>query len=116
MKLCATDEPKSIPSGDPRQLHVPTIDARVVRDDFLANPRCCEYPRHLCVHELTKKAIHAKAGAIAVESQGRTLTYAELDVCSNQLARRLCRSGRGTDERSVEMVVALLGVLEAGGR
>ncbi len=123
MHLCATDVPKSIPSkGDPRQLRVPTIHATVAREDFSANQRCREYPGHPCVHELLTKAIQATGDPIAMESQGRTLTYAELDVRSKQLARRLCRQGIHADdlvaicvERSVEIVVTLLGMLKAGG-
>src|SRR4030095_14227155 len=51
-----------------------------------------------------------------------TLTYAELDQRSGQLARRLRRLGVGPGalvgvctERSLEMVVGMLGVLKAGG-
>ncbi|MCY1015548.1 non-ribosomal peptide synthetase [Pyxidicoccus sp. MSG2] len=60
--------------------------------------------------------------AVAVTSGGRTLTYAELDGRAEQLARRLVRLGVGPEvrvglcvERSVDMLVGLLGVLKAGG-
>ncbi|HKG94775.1 MAG TPA: amino acid adenylation domain-containing protein [Gemmatimonadaceae bacterium] len=60
------------------------------------------------------------ATALAFES--RTMTYRELDERSNQLARHLQRMGVGPDvlvgvyvERSIEMMVGLLGVLKAGG-
>src|SRR5262249_30178447 len=50
------------------------------------------------------------------------LTYRELDLRSNRLAHRLQRLGVGPDcpvaicmERSLELVVAILGVLKAGG-
>ncbi|MFJ9426300.1 amino acid adenylation domain-containing protein [Streptomyces sp. NPDC101249] len=53
---------------------------------------------------------------------GRSLTYAELNARANALARRLTALGVGPEdrvgihlERSVEMVVALLAVLKAGG-
>jgi hypothetical protein len=114
MELCATNVPKSISSGDPRQPHVPTIDATVVREDFLANhQRCCEYPRHLCVHELLKKAIHAKADAIAVESQDRTLTYVLDDagarVLLTQKSLLACRP-----RRPRQFAWMLIGVPSAG--
>ncbi len=51
-----------------------------------------------------------------------TLTYAELDLRANQLAHYLQQVGVGPDvlvglamERSVEMIVGLLGILKAGG-
>ncbi len=60
--------------------------------------------------------------AIAVAFEKTRLSYAELDRRSNQLARRLVRLGVGPEVpvgialyRSVEMVVAILGVLKAGG-
>jgi natural product biosynthesis luciferase-like monooxygenase protein len=58
---------------------------------------------------------------VAVRSASRALTYAELDHESNRLARHLVGLGVGpghlvglATERSVEMVVALLGILKAG--
>jgi len=62
--------------------------------------------------------------APAVEAHGgsRGLTYGDLDRRANQLARRLRARGVGPEvrvavalERSVELVVALWGVLKAGG-
>jgi amino acid adenylation domain-containing protein/thioester reductase-like protein len=60
--------------------------------------------------------------AIAVAFQEQRLSYRELDKRSNQLANYLVSAGVGPDvlvgicvERSVEMVIGLLGVLKAGG-
>ena len=81
-----------------------------------------EYPRHRCLHQLLTETAQRCPGSIAVECEGTLLTYAELDARSNQLAHFLNRQGVGADclvglcvERSVEMVVALLGILKAGG-
>ncbi|MET7945121.1 amino acid adenylation domain-containing protein [Streptomyces sp. NPDC005302] len=59
--------------------------------------------------------------AVAVRCAGRELSYRELDERSNQLAHRLVDLGVGPEapvavlmERSVDLVVALLGVLKAG--
>jgi amino acid adenylation domain-containing protein/non-ribosomal peptide synthase protein (TIGR01720 family) len=60
--------------------------------------------------------------AVAVVFEDTTLTYAELDRRSNQLAHHLRALGVGPEvvvglclERSLEMVVGLIGILKAGG-
>jgi amino acid adenylation domain-containing protein len=60
--------------------------------------------------------------ALALTSDGQHLTYRELNCRSNQLAHHLKKLGVGPDvpvavcaERSIEMVVALMGILKAGG-
>jgi amino acid adenylation domain-containing protein len=81
-----------------------------------------EVPTGRCVHELFEERARERPDAVAVAHAGRTLTYAELDARADALARRLRAMGVGADvrvaisvERSPEMVVALLGVLKAGG-
>ena len=75
---------------------------------------------------LVPDAISAQAArtpeAVAVVSGQETLTYAELEGRSNQLARWLRRSGVGPEvlvglcaERSVELVIGIAGILKAGG-
>ncbi len=75
-----------------------------------------------CFHELFAAQAARTPDAPAVACEGRTLTYAELDAAANRLARALARLGVGPDvlvalflERSLDIVVALLGVLKAGG-
>lgn len=60
--------------------------------------------------------------AVAVRYQGQELAYAELDARANQTANYLKELGVGTEicvalcmERSLEMVVGLLGIMKAGG-
>src|SRR5581483_8011551 len=81
-----------------------------------------DYPRTNCVHQLLEQQALRTPSSGAVEFQGRTLTYAELHARANQLARVLRKQGVGPEvlvglcvERSLEMVVALLGILKAGG-
>ena len=60
--------------------------------------------------------------AVAVVFEDQSLSYGELDRRANQLAHRLIELGVGPEvvvglcaERSLEMVVGLLGILKAGG-
>ena len=76
----------------------------------------------LCVHELVEAQVKRTPDAIAVELEDQQLTYRELDERANRLARFLQRRGVTADtrvailiERSLEMVVGLLGILKAGG-
>ena len=82
------------------------------------NETATEATSDACVHELI--ATHSQA--IAVSCGQRQLTYEELHQRSNQLARLLQSFGVGPEtpvalclDRSLEMVVAILGVLKAGG-
>jgi natural product biosynthesis luciferase-like monooxygenase protein/amino acid adenylation domain-containing protein/non-ribosomal peptide synthase protein (TIGR01720 family) len=75
-----------------------------------------------CVHELFEAQAARTPEAVAVECEGELLTYGELNAKANQLARHLRALGVGTEapvglyiDRSLEMVVGLLGILKAGG-
>ncbi|WP_055546111.1 non-ribosomal peptide synthetase [Streptomyces kanamyceticus] len=74
-----------------------------------------------CLHDLITDQALRTPDAPALVFDGEQLTYAELDRRSNQLARWLRRHGARPErfvavcaERSVELVVALLGVLKSG--
>jgi amino acid adenylation domain-containing protein len=78
-------------------------------------------PTDRCVHELFAQQAVRTPDALAVVCAGEQLTYAELDRRSNQLAHYLRGRGVGSEnvvglciERSLEMVVAVLGILKAG--
>jgi amino acid adenylation domain-containing protein len=80
------------------------------------------YPQDKCLHELFEEQVERTPEAIAVEFEGETLTYNELNARANQLARHLRQLGAGSEtivgvcmERSLEMVVALFGILKSGG-
>src|SRR5262249_17248870 len=86
------------------------------------NDTAAEYPREKCVHELFAEQAARTPQAIAIVHEERQLSYRELDCRSNQLAHHLRGLGGGPAvgvglcvERSVEMVVGLLGILKAGG-
>jgi len=79
-------------------------------------------PRDSCVHELLEANALRNPESIAVQFEGRSLTYRQLHEQSNQLARVLQKCGVGPEvrvglylERSLEMAVALLGIWKAGG-
>ena len=79
------------------------------------------YPLDSCLHELIEAQVERTPDRVAVEFEGQTLTYGELDGRANQLAHVLVERGAGPGvlvgvclERSLEMVVALLGVLKTG--
>jgi amino acid adenylation domain-containing protein len=80
------------------------------------------YPQEQGVHQLFEAQVERTPEAVALEYEGRHLTYRELNQCANQLAHHLQKLGVGPDvrvglcmERSLEMVVGLLGILKAGG-
>jgi amino acid adenylation domain-containing protein/non-ribosomal peptide synthase protein (TIGR01720 family) len=74
------------------------------------------------VPELFAARVAASPGADAVSSAGVSVSYAALDAASNRLARHLIGQGVGPETlvalmlpRSVDMIVAILAVLKAGG-
>lgn len=78
-------------------------------------------PADACLHDLFTAQAQRTPDAFAIEYEGKRLTYAELDCRSNQLARYLRDRGARPDrlvgiylDRSLEMVIALLGVLKSG--
>jgi len=80
------------------------------------------YPANQCVHQLFEAQVERTPDAVAVVFKDEFLTYRELNRKANQLACHLQQLGIGPDvlvgicvERSVEMVLALLGILKAGG-
>ena len=81
-----------------------------------------EYPKDVCIHELFEAQAATTPESIALEFAGKQLTYRELNRRANQLAHYLRRLGIGPEklvgiclERSLEMVIGLLGILKAGG-
>lgn len=92
---------------------------RLVRE---FNATAAEYPQEQLIHELFEAQATRTPAAVAVEHEGRSLTYEELNAQANRLARYLRSRGVRADrpvavcfERSLEMVVGVLGVLKAGG-
>ena len=86
------------------------------------NDTAADYPQGQCVHQLFEAQAERTPDAVAVVYEGEQLTYRELNRRANQLAHCLRKLGVGPEvlvgisvERSLEMVVGLLGILKAGG-
>ncbi|MCX8131716.1 MAG: amino acid adenylation domain-containing protein [Clostridia bacterium] len=80
-----------------------------------------EYPDK-CIHELFEEQVRKFPEAIAVVCGEKKLTYADLSEKSDRLAARLSSEGVCPEcvvglcmERSVELIVGILGILKAGG-
>ncbi|WP_426144005.1 amino acid adenylation domain-containing protein, partial [Pseudomonas sp. DWP3-1-2] len=80
------------------------------------------YPQYPSLPALIAEQVRATPDALALVYGDTRLSYAGLDARANQLAHWLQSQGVGPDvpvaisaERSVELVVALLGVIKAGG-
>jgi len=74
------------------------------------------------IHGLFEESVARRPDALAAVWEGESLTYAELDERANRLARLLRERGVGPGvpvgvwmERSLDMIVAVLGILKAGG-
>ncbi|MCD5997228.1 amino acid adenylation domain-containing protein [Pseudomonas sp. CDFA 602] len=81
-----------------------------------------QYSAYSSLPALIAEQVRATPDALALVYGATRLSYAELDARANQLAHWLQAQGVGPDvpvavsaERSVELVVALLGVIKAGG-
>ncbi|MCP4402295.1 MAG: AMP-binding protein, partial [bacterium] len=89
-----------------------------------------DYPKDRCIHEVFEAQVEQTPNAVSVvfpsvgsgHGKEKQMTYRELNVRANQLAHYLRALKVGPDvvvglciERSLEMVVGLLGILKAGG-
>ncbi|NCS75868.1 MAG: amino acid adenylation domain-containing protein [Microcystis aeruginosa K13-07] len=81
-----------------------------------------DYPEYKCIHQLFEEQVKRTPDAVAVVCSQQQLTYNELNCRANQLAHYLQSLGVKPDtlvgiclERSLEMIVGLLGILKAGG-
>jgi amino acid adenylation domain-containing protein len=107
---------------DRRIAQLPLV-AGAEREQILSgwNDTARDYPSDRCLHELFEEQAAGTPDALAVTGDEERLTYAELDGRANQLARHLMALNVGPEtlvavmmDRSVALVVALLGVLKAG--
>ncbi len=89
---------------------------------MIIRPSTKDYPRDRCLHQLFEEQAERTPDAVAVVFEDGRLTYRELNDKANQLAHHLRNLGVGPEvlvgicvERSLEMVIGMLGILKAGG-
>ncbi len=81
-----------------------------------------DYPKNVCLHQLVEAQVERTPEAVALIYEGEHLTYGKMNVRANRLAHYLRKLGVGPGvlvglymERSLEMVIGLLGIIKAGG-
>ncbi|MGB7606717.1 MAG: amino acid adenylation domain-containing protein, partial [Lutisporaceae bacterium] len=81
-----------------------------------------DYPKDKTIHQLFEEQVARTPDNIAVVYEDKQLTYRELNEKANQLARILREKGVSSNsivgimvERSLEMLIGILGILKAGG-
>ncbi|BAY05184.1 amino acid adenylation domain-containing protein [Anabaena cylindrica PCC 7122] len=81
-----------------------------------------DYHQDQCIHQLFEEQVERTPDAVAVVFEQVQLTYRELNKRANQLANYLQTLGVKAEvlvgictERSLEMIVGILGILKAGG-
>jgi amino acid adenylation domain-containing protein len=111
---------------------IPREEKQQILFDF--NHTHADYPRDKKIHELFVEQVEKRPNQVAlVEPKSQipnpkgvggniSITYNELNGQSNQLADLLKQKGVGVDaivgimmERSIEMIIGILGILKAGG-
>ncbi len=85
------------------------------------NETAADFASDRCVHELFEQQTEKAPDAVAVVYEGEQLSYDELNRRANQLGHYLRELGVGPEvkvglcvERSLEMIVSILGVMKAG--
>jgi amino acid adenylation domain-containing protein len=103
---------------------IPSIDNLILLSDAERHQLLVEWDNSekLCIHHLFEQQVQRTPAAIAVVFQDQQLTYQELNQKANQLASHLRSLGVTAEtlvgiciDRSLDMLVGLLGILKAGG-
>ncbi|MFL5513040.1 MAG: amino acid adenylation domain-containing protein, partial [Gemmatimonadales bacterium] len=86
------------------------------------NETAAEFARERCLQEWIEAQVERTPAAVALRFNEEEMSYAELNRRANQLAHYLRGSGVGPEvvvgicaQRSLELVIGLLGILKAGG-
>ena len=110
-----------IEQSDRRAAEIPLLSAAETQELASWNATARDYPQ-AAVHELFAEQAERSPDAVAVDTGGRQLTYAEIDRRSRSLGERLRRAGVApgsfvglSAESLPERVIGMLGILHAGG-
>ncbi len=111
--------------ADPNQhiSELPMLSAEDRREFLFGwNDTHRDYPRDVFVPHLFEQQVEETPDATAVVYEDKRLTYRELNERANQLGHFLKKRGVGPEmrvavcvERSLEMIVGVMGVMKAGG-
>ncbi|MDZ7967874.1 MAG: amino acid adenylation domain-containing protein [Nostoc sp. DedSLP03] len=100
------------------------ISTKVERQQLLVkwNNTKTDYLHNQCIHELFEAQVERSPDSVAVIFEDEQLTYQDLNRRANQLAHHLRSLGVGPEilvgicvERSLSILIGLLGILKAGG-
>lgn len=100
------------------------VPKNINRDKLQVDKRNSSWPEMVwaCAHEVIRQQVLARPDAAAVSAWDRDFTYAQLETASTKLANHLMKLGVKAEtcvpllfEKSAWNVVAMLGVLKAGG-
>ena len=112
----SSEQPATRLSDLPAQALRPAI-----RQPSRSHDTAADYPRDSCVQELVERQVERTPDADAVVEKATRVSYRELNIRANRLAHYLRTRGAGPETvvglclgRSVDLVVALLGILKSG--
>ncbi|WDE12576.1 non-ribosomal peptide synthetase [Thalassomonas haliotis] len=99
----------------------PVLPEKEQHSLFALNATAQDYPDDKCIYDLFEAQVAKTPDSTALIFEGQQLSYRQLEQRANQLARQLLASGAKPEtlialymERSIEMLVAVWGVLKAG--
>jgi amino acid adenylation domain-containing protein len=103
-----------------RPLVVPLADRSPVPCELIGTG--IAFLRERSVLDFFQAQVQSQPESVAIKEGTRLMTYAELDLCANRVANELCRRGVKLEESvvvflpaSCEFLIAVIGVLKAGG-
>lgn len=99
---------------------IPTEEKRQILYDF--NDTAAEYPEDKTIQRLFEEQVERTPDGISINFEDKNLTYKALDEHTGWLAGLCRQKGVKQDtivgimmERSIEMIIGILGILKAGG-